>query len=82
MQKKINKTENFLNRELSALGFNQHVLYQAADKNIPLLERLKFLFICSLNLDEFFEIRVAGLKEKVSMDLKKLSIDGLTQNKP
>lgn len=78
MQKKINKTENFLNRELSALGFNRHVLYQAADKNIPLLERLKFLFICSLNLDEFFEIRVAGLKEKVSMNLEKLSIDGLT----
>lgn len=78
MQKKIKKHEYFLNRELSALNFNRHVLYQAMDKSIPLLERFRFLFLCSLNLDEFFEIRVAGLKEKVDMNLNKLSIDGLT----
>lgn len=78
MQKKIDKPENFQNRELSALRFNRHVLYQAKDKSVPLLERLRFVFLCSLNLDEFFEIRVAGLKEKASMNLEKTSIDGLT----
>lgn len=78
MQKNSDKHEYFLNRELSALSFNRHVLYQSMDKNIPLLEQLRFVFLCSLNLDEFFEIRVAGLKEKVSMGLNKLSIDGLS----
>ena len=78
MYKATNKCEYFLNRELSALAFNRHVLYQATNKNIPLLERLKFLFICSLNLDEFFEIRVAGLKEKIALSMEKKSIDGLT----
>ena len=53
----------YLNRELSFLEFNQRVLDQAKDGRIPLLERVKFLCISCANLDEFFEIRVASLKE-------------------
>ena len=55
--------QNFLNRELAALEFNLRVLAQAQDARVPLLERLRFLCICSANLDEFFEIRVSGLKQ-------------------
>ncbi len=55
--------QNFLNRELAALEFNMRVLAQAQDARVPLLERLRFLCICSANLDEFFEIRVSGLKQ-------------------
>src|SRR6476620_7923109 len=59
--------EHFLNRELQALEFNRRVLAQAEDKSVPLLERLKFLCIVSSNLDEFFEIRVSGLKEQIKL---------------
>ncbi|WP_408058212.1 polyphosphate kinase 1 [Uliginosibacterium aquaticum] len=57
--------ENLLNRELSILAFQRRVLAQAADDNVPLLERLKYLCIVSSNMDEFFEIRVAGIKEQI-----------------
>lgn len=55
----------YINRELSHLQFNARVLHQATDVNLPLLERIKFLLIFSSNMDEFFEIRVAGLKQGV-----------------
>ena len=68
----------FLNRELSLLEFNRRVLAQARDTGLPLLERLRFLTICGTNLDEFFEIRVAGLKEQVTYGVQPLQSDGLT----
>src|SRR6185503_7164987 len=68
----------FLNRELSLLEFNRRVLAQAQDPELPLLERLRFLTICSTNLDEFFEIRAAGLKEQVTYAVQQFQSDGLT----
>ena len=70
--------QQFLNRELGQLEFNRRVLAQAEDASIPLLERLKYLCIVSNNLDEFFEIRVAGLKEQVKLGSISTSADGLT----
>ena len=73
------KHEHFLNRELQALEFNRRVLAQAEDKSVPLLERLKFLCIVSSNLDEFFEIRVSGLKEQIKLSaVTTLGPDGMT----
>lgn len=68
----------FFNRELSWLEFNQRVLDQALDRKTPLLERVKFFCICSSNLDEFFEVRVAGVKQQIESDVVERSIDGLT----
>jgi polyphosphate kinase len=68
----------YLNRELSALEFNRRVLEQAKDDSLPLLERVRFLAISSSNLDEFFEIRVAGLKQRVELGASKPGPDGLT----
>ena len=56
--------EHYINRELSFLDFNQRVLAQVHDESLPLLERIRFLGISCSNLDEFFEIRVAGLKQR------------------
>ncbi|MWL87777.1 polyphosphate kinase 1 [Cupriavidus sp. SW-Y-13] len=67
-----------LNRELGILEFNSRVLAQAADPNVPLLERLKFICIVSSNLDEFFEIRMAGLKEQLRDNASGLTPDGLS----
>lgn len=70
--------EHFLNRELQALEFNRRVLAQAEDRAIPILERLRFLCIVSSNLDEFFEIRVSGLKEQIKLGAAASGPDGLT----
>ncbi|HEY4637718.1 MAG TPA: polyphosphate kinase 1, partial [Burkholderiales bacterium] len=69
-------TAHFLNRELGILAFNRRVLAQAADETVPPLERLRFLTIVSSNLDEFFEIRVAGLKEQIQLNLPEPGPDG------
>jgi len=69
--------EHFLNRELQALEFNRRVLAQAEDRATPLLERLRFLCIVSSNMDEFFEIRVAGLKEQIKLGASTPDADGL-----
>src|SRR5260221_4205428 len=72
------KPEHFINRELSWLEFNQRVLDEALDRRNPLLERVKFFCITSSNLDEFFEVRVAGLKQQVESEVVERSVDGLT----
>ncbi|GLR62964.1 polyphosphate kinase 1 [Marinospirillum insulare] len=67
----------YFNRELSHLQFNIRVLEQSLDASHPLLNRLFFLLIFSSNLDEFFEIRVAGLRHQVALDREKSAIDGM-----
>jgi polyphosphate kinase len=69
---------HFINRELSWLEFNQRVLHEACDAANPPLERLKFYCITSSNLDEFFEVRVAGLKEEIENKSTTRGLDGLT----
>ena len=68
----------YINRELSQLEFNWRVLAQAKDDAMPLLERLRFLCISSTNMDEFFEIRVAGLMEQLELPAVKPGPDNLS----
>jgi len=70
--------QHYINRELSFLEFNQRVLDQALDESVPLLERLRFLCISSSNLDEFFEIRVAGLKQLTELGGGQPAPDGMS----
>lgn len=71
------KDFRYFNRELSWLAFNRRVLGQATDSQYPILERLKYLSFVSSNLDEFFEIRVAGLMQQVDSSIGQRSLDGL-----
>src|ERR1700720_3853137 len=70
--------KNFINRELSWLEFNRRVLEEAQDPSQPLIERVKFLCIFSSNLDEFFEIRVAGIKQQIESETSDVAADGLS----
>src|SRR5437763_8990321 len=70
--------KNFINRELSWLEFNRRVLEEAQDASQPLVERVKFLCIFSSNLDEFFEIRVAGIKQQIESETSDVAADGLS----
>ena len=76
--KNFTNSENYENRELSWLKFNARVLNEARDKTIPLLERLKFIGITSSNLDEFFMVRVASLRDMIHAGYKKKDIAGMT----
>ena len=76
--KKLSDPKYYLNRELSWLEFNNRVLHEAMDSRTPLLERLKFLAIFCSNLDEFFMVRVAGLRQQVEARVVTTSFDGRT----
>ena len=65
----------YLNRELSLLAFHRRVLAMAEDETLPLLERLRFLYISSSNLDEFFEVRVAAVKQKIDLGVRETGVD-------
>lgn len=74
----LNRPDLYINRELSLLAFHHRVLAQAFDESMPLLERLRFVCIASSNLDEFYEVRVAGLKEQFEFGSTQAGPDGLT----
>jgi len=75
---RFGEPKNFINRELSWLEFNRRVLEEAQDPSQPLMERVKFLTIFSSNLDEFFEIRVAGIKQQIESETSDIGPDGLS----
>jgi polyphosphate kinase len=74
----LSDPQYYFNRELSWLEFNRRVLHEALDPRTPLLERLKFAAIFTSNLDEFFMVRVSGLKEQVEAQVSELTPDGRT----
>ena len=76
----FSRSARYLNRELSWIEFNQRVLDEAFDESNPLLERVKFFCITGSNLDEFFEVRVAGLKQQIESSILESSLDGRTAN--
>ena len=78
MPKSALAPELYLNRELGQLEFNRRVLALAEDKRVPALERLRYLCIVSSNLDEFFEVRVAGLKQQIEQGIAVSGPDGLS----
>src|SRR6202045_2352263 len=77
-EKRVSDPQNFINRELSWLEFNRRVLEEAQDPTQPLIERVKFLTIVSSNLDEFFEIRVAGIKQQIESETSEIGPDGMS----
>src|SRR5205809_1274962 len=77
-EERLSAPENFINRELSWLEFNRRVLEEAQDPTQPLIELVKFLTIFSSNLDEFFEIRVAGIKQQIQSETSDVGPDGLS----
>jgi len=76
--KKHKNAKNFFNRDLSWIEFNRRVLEEALSDNLPLLEKVKFISIFSSNLDEFYMIRISGLKEQIAANILEPTIDGLT----
>jgi polyphosphate kinase len=76
--KKYKETKNFFNRDLSWIEFNRRVLEEALNPELPLLEKIKFISIFLTNLDEFYMIRISGLKEQIAANIIEPSIDGYT----